>query len=674
MYNNGNFSPYYPLYFLWTSAYSDWLQSVRTTDLITVLHFIIAGVGVLGGLRLVGVNAVGSTVGALAYGLSRNFLDTATWLHFGAGYAWIPLFFLSTLAIGKGDRRFFVILLAVSSASLSLHAFPAQTAVHIAFAGPMFAVAGLLSLTSKSDLQSAILRLIGAGVAIMLVNAVILVPLAIPDQDFIRWFGSINPEPQIGGGRLPSEVLFESSVAPSDFGSLLVPNDYQSLVGNVFIGFPIVVLGIVGLQYRTQAGPKAALLLMCVVWTLAIMGDQTPFQRLLEGIPFYNQIRNPPRHVPILLLSTITLGALGINDVLKSVKEKKQLVPTWLLSGLVIFLLILSCRAYIRAYSGPSVYLCLFLAGSGLAVCLLWLKQKVVVATMMAISASYAAQPFTLPLFSDISNNAKPFTEFANGITSAHDGAVLMLGTPPAGDARYAMTALGRGLAVITGYYAPLPYEQFQRYYHHGVEFTHMDLVRGTRYLVTSLFPPAGWVREHAVGHFEQYYNVAAYPPVYGAYYVAGLLDPNDAASTGLNALLAQSTMTITAVDRTDDRTAVLFERPAEHIGLPTISAPKWSGSDVIVSVQAKSPALIALNMFDGPAWRMSVNGEAADKVRVNGLHPGVVVPDGTSEVRFHYGSASLDYMSVLRLLSVVVIVASAIMHYLPARRVEMSV
>lgn len=38
LYNNGNFSPYYPFYFIWTHLYGSATQSIHTADAISILH------------------------------------------------------------------------------------------------------------------------------------------------------------------------------------------------------------------------------------------------------------------------------------------------------------------------------------------------------------------------------------------------------------------------------------------------------------------------------------------------------------------------------------------------------------------------------------------------------------------------------------------------------------
>jgi len=235
-------------------------------------------------------------------------------------------------------------------------------------------------------------------------------------------------------------------------------------------------------------------------------------------------------------------------------------------------------------------------------------------------------------------------------VDSPPPGRLLFFGPPLAGDARYAMSALGSGASVLFGYFAPLPYDQFQRYFDFGVKAGKLNLMRGSRYLLTALPQvPEGWEVDRKMGMFSLYKNPSAYPMSYGSYSVAGLADPDDSSLQAVETLLEKKTLPSVVIGSdAASRIEGLSKTDSDHS--PEVSPPTWHGNDVHISVKADAPAVVGLNMYDGAAWRPYVNGISISRLRVNGVHPGVIVPAGESEIVFHYGSRTTDWLYRIRL------------------------
>jgi hypothetical protein len=656
MYNNGNFSPYYPLYFIWSGLYKSLSGSILVSDAVTLLHLFLGCFCTYLGLRLLRIGRLSATVFGLVYGLSANAIDTAVWIHFGAAYAWLPLALLGSTAIGGGDERHRTMIATVIAASMAILAFPAQIAVHLTLAAPLFGVAGLLGLPSDRDIRSALLNLSLVAGIILAINAAVLVPLALPDQPFVRWFSATQH--QIGGGAIPPRILFESSVSPGSMASMVVPTGYHSLVGNIFIGLPAVLLAVAGLFFPANRRTKLALSFIGLLVLILLCGDQTVAGRIIANIPFLNQVRNPPRHMPLLLTVVAALGGMALDDFIQLIKRRAR-QPGWslktglgALAGCFGLLLLCSVPGALTDLSLRSVA---FWSGSVAVAALLirphmWLIYCV--AGLMVLSQSSQ----TPPILAFSKPESQPFSQMGRLLASVPKakGRLLFLGAPFVGDARYPMAALGSGASILQVYFAPLPIDQFERFFNHGNDAGPISRLQGADTLISKVRPPAAWDRVMSVESFDLYRNRSAYRPAYGSYSIDGYLPPNDGTLQNLPPIIDGSTLPVVALDAPEEQKFSNFNRSQKSYE-PAISTAKWIGDDVSVEVDADAPAIIAINYYAGPAWRSSVNGSVAQVVRVNGLHPGVVVSAGRSLVIFHYGSRTLDWLYRIRELAIFV-------------------
>ena len=315
MYNNGNFSPYYPFYVLWPSFYSDQLGSLKFMDRLELFHLVLAGCLTFAGLRLLNLHRLAAMMGGLSFILSPYALKMATWLHFTAAYAWVPLALMGILAVSTGDRRPIAMMAVVLSGFMAVLAYPAQAAVHLLIAGPLVTLVGLWAAAHEGSLFKPAARIVVAALVLALLSAPILLPLVFPDQAFIRWF--TGERLQVGGGGVPSEFLFQGSIAPADLPAILLPTVHRAFIGDIYIGIPLALLCLAAFRFNTRKQVKIGLLILITAWTIVLLGDYTNAGHLIEHIPFVNQVRNPPRHMPILLTFVIVLAAFGLDDLLR---------------------------------------------------------------------------------------------------------------------------------------------------------------------------------------------------------------------------------------------------------------------------------------------------------------------------------------------------------------------
>ncbi len=80
--------------------------------------------------------------------------------------------------------------------------------------------------------------------------------------------------------------------------------------------------------------------------------------------------------------------------------------------------------------------------------------------------------------------------------------------------------------------------------------------------------------------------------------------------------------------------------------------------TEVVVAVQASSPALLVVTDTHYPGWRARVGNAAAPLLRVDFAFRGVVVPPGPNEVAFEYAPASVAWGAALSALGFVLAAA----------------
>lgn len=657
MYNNGNYTPYYPFYFLFDHLYDGLLAAARWQDTISLLHFFIAGLCTFAGMKILRVHTVAATMAGIVVMLSKDMQALTGWTEFAAAYAWLPLFLPTVIAIGAGDRRSLLIVTAIAAASLIIHASTAHGAVEVAFGGISAALVGLFS-AKGNERWPGLARLAIVGFGILAINAAALEPIAFFDQPMIRWFG--NGTSHVGEGSVPSDLFFAGSVAPADLVSMLVPTNYQSIIGNVYIGLPIVALAIFAFRYGSNRKIKIGLGIACILWVIVLCGDKTPASYVLEHIPFFNKIRNPPRHMPMVIVSFVMLAALALDDLFR--RRDIWIGRRFLLPPIAVLFAWGWFAALPTATQTPLPSTIAILGTLVVVAAYFEWRKAAPVVVAGTISLGSLSRPQLMPM-EQFQKDTQPYLVSEQVASLAKDGRLLFLGSRFSKDNRYVATALGAGADVFAGKFGVPPADQFFKYYGFSNSAGPLDRLRGAEYLLSDgVEPPAPWKEERQIGSFTFYIDQTAYPMVYGSYRIAGQLRRGSKLKA-VAPLVAANADPIVAVSEQDSvKLASLLS--AGSPGKPAIGDLLWSGNDVTFLAETTAPAIIALNMYDGPAWRATVNGNSAHVFRINGLHPGVVAPAGKSRITFHYGPYFLDWLYRLRLASLLALLGYSVWIY----------
>jgi hypothetical protein len=423
----------------------------------------------------------------------------------------------------------------------------------------------------------------------------------------------------------------------------------------------LVILCFSAFRFRTRRDIKLGILVLILAGVLLLLGNKSYAGQLIEHIPLLNQIRHPPRHMPMLLILIILLAALGLDDMLR-VAKGAMLAPLVSTNILIIVGAILGSAVILAKnelrYDFAGLAGIIFVAASALcSLALLYPRRSIVYAAVLGMTAWLGYDRHDPRIYPRNSNPTPHLNEILSALSESaavkhvRQGRLVFFGSEFNGAQSLPTFAASAGASVLLSAAAPSPYEQFWRVTNFGAGIGNKDLVLGARFLLSSgPLPPAGWEPIDRLGDLFLYQNAAAYPLAYGANTVSGLLDPAD------NGLPALATTPILGepkifLDRDAAPHALKAVRENEE-GHPQITAPQWHGANISFLVDGDSSAIVALNYFGGPAWRAWVNGQERNIIRVNGLHPGVLVEPGHNTIVFRYGSRLLDTLWLLSLAS----------------------
>lgn len=169
-----------------------------------------------------------------------------------------------------------------------------------------------------------------------------------------------------------------------------------------------------------------------------------------------------------------------------------------------------------------------------------------------------------------------------------------------------------------------------------GVRFVYFDLSRGDG---SVLFP--GWEMVQTDGEFEVYENPLWLGDAVAWYRTQVVADPEDAGNT-----LRNDTTELVDVGLVEQSSATLTcSGECAPDGFETSSPIDGTRS---VTVELTEPAIVAVHEQFDEGWTITVDGEAATPIAVDGVWTGVAVPAGSHRIELHYRPSWLTLSLVL--------------------------
>ena len=562
-------------------------------ELQLIGHVWLAGVLTYWLLRRLGVGRAAALAGATVYQLGAYMVSQTQ--HLGAidAAAWMPLTWLSVVALAERFTWRWMAALAGALALAILAGFPATTAVVFASA---FLLAAILAAARRAPLW------LPAGVAIAaawaaLVAAIQLLPTIELSRLSIAQYRS---DVMFTGGGMPLQSLV-SMVAPNHYGQFQFDSMTWKLPWNVtflytYCGIPallFVALAVAGRRNR-YAASFACLTLAMALWML---GGATPVGRAVFAL-LPKGVKNPLYAEFALCgfsLGMAVLAGLGAEQFLRARGR-------WMQAAVVA----VAAADLIVVGSGRPM-------NTG--------DAKVEAGFDYDRFDRYKEIPTELRRL--VNQSAPPWRFDVMGASHEFMPAAKMFETPTAnGDNPFALVRLMQVRLLFS------KGDRWGRYYPVGAPDSPVLKLLNVRYVLSSgrIDPADGLVRIEGLPGTEVYENPAALPRFF--------LVNRVRAAPDMEAALA-----ILRAPDFDPRAEAVVEG-AGPIANPTpgdVRLVEYGARQFVVEVEAPGPAFLATSETAYPGWRAWLDGREQEPALTDVAFRGLSVPAGKHVVKMRF-------------------------------------
>ncbi len=299
----------------------------RTLELISVLHFFLAGAFMYLCLRFIRkegrIGRLASLAGAIAFMFSDLFI-----IHFGnlnmiAAASWLPLVFLFYHR-ALTERRVNYALLSGVFLGVAILAGHIQPIFHILFFLGLYLLYRLY-LAYRGDRSRAMPLLLGLAALTVVIALGATAFLLLPGYEMMQ----LSVRAQI-----PYEEAAKFSLSPAQLMGFLNPGFFGrgprlswglwDRVEVGYIGVLPLVLASLALLFRRD-GLTRFLLVLAIISLLLALGDSAILHGWLYGlVPGFKQLRAPARFILLLDFALAFLAALGLDAILRPLRPGKH--------------------------------------------------------------------------------------------------------------------------------------------------------------------------------------------------------------------------------------------------------------------------------------------------------------------------------------------------------------
>jgi len=640
---------FYPVNLLAFALFGE--PSYGVMEGLVVFHVWLAGAGLFGLARGLGLRRPAALCGGMAFALSDLFVTHIGNLNLNATAAWLPLFLLLThRALVRGEPGW-----AAGAGGVLAVAALAGHGQMLLFLALTLALYVLYRLAA--DRQRG-LRTLGLAALIVAVGVGGAALALLPAGEMAA---------HTGRGHLPYEEATRYSLPPRALIGLLAPGFYGrgpagfwgpwERVEVGYAGVATLVLAAVGVasRFTSRASrsdfPTGFFVLLVMLALPLAMGRYTPLYGLLyRYVPTLDQVRGPARLILLADLGLAALAAYGLDRLLRA--EGRCAVPVlsvvegWIGVGAVIAGGLLLAVGLPQARTVPppdrvpqattSVVVAAVLLGlSGL---LVWLSVR-----QAGKPAPRVAWLFLLLLAADLIGLGSTLEAEPNDPTLGfrHEDVVAFLQRDPGffrieGDAGAWQpdAALVHGLYDIGGVYNPLGLAPYQAYrWAVGERGGPLYNLLGVKYVLAGKGRPPGDERLLPVytanPEMDVYLNTAALPRALLIYRSQVVLDHTGAWQA------------IHAPEFDPAQTVVLEQ------GEPLVADPgagerhvafvRYGLNEVELAVRTPVSGYLVLSDVYYPGWRATVDGLPAEVLRADYVFRAVPLPPGEHTVRMEF-------------------------------------
>lgn len=667
-FNDPDFSPAYPLYFLRFDWFGTPLESMSAVHWITVFHLFLLYLNSYLMLRCMRIRPVASFLGASLFALSQNSISYAGWVNITASYAWLPLVIGAVVLILDRRREGRPVIVGGLALAMLTLASPSQTLIHALFIGGVLTAARVLiwlAAGERHNVYKTARDILAMGALALLLSAPSIIPSLLNLDNMIRFLGDFPPI--TNNARMPFEATLIGQMSPSQLPSVLLPMQVPLIVGSWFIGLGGVLFALVSLVEIRKHWLVAPLAVLTIYGLLSAMGSHTGAAQLNYHVPFLNMVREPPRHMVVFMLACSALAAIGFDALTSAIAAGRRGLLTWRFAlPVAAFAGVCALAARTSLPYAGTAPIWMVLAAFGAAIILLAAAIRLSGPARMAAFTGAAVLVVAANLAHPHANLSLRVNDYfrAANLTSHR---VLEEVSRISGIERYRVVFESGDLpsafwSMNGSYYGLRSFQAFKNPVTDARQFTevaqaqgirHYYPLLGGRYYVCSAcgqvdkttYQPIREIEGHRVFVAE-----SAAPDHYVVGRVAGLYESRNEFIERVEAgfdhkreiYLDRSVF----VPRLD--TLLTSQKDALHA---VSKQERRTLNTVELSVSTDRPAVLVLNEYFASAWTATLNGEPVPTFRVNLNQIGVSLESGASFVRFEYKPTLFVWLLRLQVL-----------------------
>ncbi len=668
---------FYPINLLTFALFGE--PSYAMMEALVVFHIWLAGAGLFGLARGLGLRRPAALLGAVAFALSDLFVTHIGNLNLNATAAWLPLLLLlahrGLTGGGPGWAAGAGVVLAV--AALAGHGqmllFLALTLVlYFAYRLAVDWHRGWRHAGHTLGLAALIVAAGVGGAALML----------LPAREMAA---------HTGRGHLPYEEATRYSLPPRALIGLLAPGFYGrgpagfwgpwERVEAGYAGVATLVLAVVGIganiEYRIsrlkphvsrftfdvsrfKGFPITFFTLLVVLGLLLALGYYAPLYGLLyRYAPTFDQVRAPARLILLADLGLAMLAAYGLDRLLQGGVGRcaetrfsgKNLVsvPVWIglgalaAGGILLAVGLPQARTVVPPDRVPQATASVVIAAGllGLSGLLVWLARR----------CRWAAWLFLLLLVADLVGLGSMLEAEPNDPTLGfgHEDVVTFLRRDPdlfriegATGAWQPDAALVHGLHDIGGVYNPLGLAPYQAYrWAVGERGGPLYNLLGVKYVLAGKGKPPGDERLEPVytanPEIDVYLNTAALSRVF-LVYRSQVVDDHTAAWQAIHAPGFDPTETVVLErEQVGDWGLEIGDNALRIAEGGHVSFVRYGVNEVELAARTPVSGYLVLSDVYYPGWRATVDGVPTEVLRANYVFRAVLLPPGEHVVRMEF-------------------------------------
>jgi len=685
-YANPHFNVFYPLYFLWTSAYQTAEQAFLFMHKLVLLHLLILCVNtyILG--SALGLRKPICALIAIGFTFSQAIYPTLSHLTITAATAWLPLVLASLCFIFEGYPRAGAITLAISSL-LMIGAMPAQVLAITVVVSLCFVIGQLILGKGKLPDKITTLRsyatpylglLMGSGVVIALAGPY-LYNVHLFHLSSIRWAGA---HPPVGPGETVSrEILQEYAFDLKELSNLFYLTYFNSVAGHIYTGAMVFLLAIAGACSAVCRRQKSFIVLTVIGVVFLAFCFRPIVVSVNYYLPLINLIREASWFGLVYTLAVFCLAGFGLERIIDNFSGKMNIARMSLLSLAAAALLVISFYFIKQSIRSDLQFseLCWNLLALGLI-------SIPIIAGLVSLPVSstvnflapllgfaIALYPHHLPKAPRLSDNdiylpesieiraaLKHFSEIVP------DNVGYRVDVPFGGRIDWAMSALHYGIRTYHGYLTPQVADIFENMY--WITSRPMAArIAGMKYRIRAESSKKSESNWQEIGRYRGWLfeeDPEAFPRIFAAHRIAGTYDSEDAQTYWVSVERSRPSPNAVMIPSLAVQNVMQFlVNRSTVVGTPAAGSQVsiLSNSDCCIETKCEflTPGVLVLNEYKSKLWKASLNGKDVQSIEVNHTQVGALVPAGESFVTFKYSPpARLS----LRFLGLVITIISMVL------------